>query len=85
MIKDVSTVTGAEAAAPVLAGWQRETGVRPDPQTTAYWDVRAALDTPADMTEGMGGSDHYGRPDLDPRTAAARRDDFLEAALRVLA
>jgi aminoglycoside phosphotransferase (APT) family kinase protein len=38
---------GMSATAEVLIGWQQETG-RPA-EATAYWDIIAALNTPADM------------------------------------
>ncbi|MFC7624728.1 phosphotransferase family protein [Microlunatus sp. GCM10028923] len=75
---------GAEAAGPVLAGWEQATGTRPDPATVAYWDVRVALNTTADMIRGMDVAESYGRPEVTPELAALRRDAFLEAGLRGL-
>ena len=67
------------AADEVLAGWEAEAGRRAE--NVAYWDVVAALNTPADMTAYEPSMQQAGRPDLDGATLTARRDEFLTAAL----
>ena len=79
---DAATAFGVDAADDVLAGWQDETGVAF--AHLAHWDAVAALCTPPDLgwfTEAIHGQ---GREDLDRATMLARRDAFLEAALREL-
>lgn len=74
---DAAILFGLAAADGVLAGWQEASGRLA--QDVAYWDVVAALNTPAVLTgEGM---DEAGRADLDEATLTRRRDDFLRAAL----
>ena len=68
---------GLDAAVHVLDGWERETGR--EATDVAYWDVVAALNTPADMA-GWPGFDDHGYP-LHSRIVAQRRDAFLKAAL----
>ena len=66
-----------DAAAHVLDGWERESGR--EATNIAYWDVVAALQTPADMA-GWPGFDDRGEP-VESRVVAGRRDAFLRAAL----
>lgn len=80
---DAALMFGLPAAAEVLAGWQRATGREPD--GTAYWDVVASLNTPADMVKPLPNLHAQGRTDLDAATLAARRDAFLQLALAALA
>lgn len=60
---------GLPAAREVLEGWKQESGQDPGP--LAYWDLVAALNTPADMTRWA-----YRLPQ-----ATERRDRFLRAVL----
>lgn len=80
---DAAIMFGVDAMDEVLAGWQRATDHSPVPNELAYWDIRAALNTPATME--IPAVAEYGRADLDAATQAARRDDFLRAALHRLA
>ncbi|PRY36286.1 aminoglycoside phosphotransferase family protein [Umezawaea tangerina] len=76
---DAAILHGLGAADLVLDGWEREAGSRaPD---VARWDVVAALGTPADLGDWLPVIHGQGRGDLDARTATARRDEFLRAAL----
>lgn len=77
---DAAIMFGLEAPRNVLAGWRSATGYGSEPHDLAYWDIRAALNTPATMAPPV--HHQYGRSDLDSTTAAARRDDFLRDALR---
>jgi hypothetical protein len=61
---------GLPAAQAVLEGWQLASGRDAGP--LAYWDLVAALNTPADLTRWAPGL----------RGATARRDAFLRAALK---
>jgi aminoglycoside phosphotransferase (APT) family kinase protein len=81
---DAVLLFGAHAADAVLAGWTRQTGAEPDPESTAYWDIRAVLNAPADLVGIVSAHNSYGRDDLDVQTAAVRRDAFLESALALL-
>jgi aminoglycoside phosphotransferase (APT) family kinase protein len=80
---DAAILFGLPAAAEVLNGWQRATGQAAE--AVAYWDVVAALTTPADGGQWFGQwlavVHEYGRGDLDAATLTARRDAFLRAAL----
>lgn len=60
---------GPHAADEILRGWQEAMGR--EAADIAYWDLVAALNTPADMIRWSGG---------DP-TATERRDQFLRAAI----
>lgn len=60
---------GVQAAHEVMRGWQ--TAVAIDPATLRYWDLTAALNTPADLSRWA--------PKLGGGTE--RRDAFLRAAL----
>ncbi len=76
---DVVMFFGLAATEPVYEGWQTVTG---EPfEHLAYWDVVAALSTPADLSEWMPVITGQGREDLDLRIVTERRDEFLESAL----
>lgn len=68
---------GLDAPAHVLDGWQRESGRHAT--HVPYWDVVAALNTPAEM-DGWPGFDNRGRR-LGGSAIGKRRDAFLRAAL----
>ncbi len=76
---DAALHFGPHAPATVLDGWHEATGREPD--NGAYWDVVAALNTPADLSAFVSASHKNGRPDLDAATMNERRDSFLRAAL----
>ncbi|MGQ0837370.1 phosphotransferase [Actinokineospora sp.] len=76
---DAATSIGQAAADDLLAGWEREAGRSAD--DVAYWDVVAALSTPADLGDWLSVMHDQGRTDLDGPTMTARRDDFLGAAM----
>jgi Ser/Thr protein kinase RdoA (MazF antagonist) len=76
---DAALTFGLPAAAEVLEGWQRAAGRPAD--AMAYWDLVAALTTPADMGQWLPVAHQYGRADLDQATLTDRRDTFLRAAL----
>ncbi|MGH2368846.1 MAG: phosphotransferase family protein [Chloroflexota bacterium] len=69
---------GADAAAQVLDGWQRESGRLAT--NLAYWDAVAALHTPADLDDWEPRFDEEGNQ-LSSAATTARRDAFLRAAL----
>ncbi len=73
---------GADAAAHVLDGWQRESGR--EATNLAYWDAVAALHTPADLDDWEPGFDEEGNQ-LSSAAITARRDAFLREALDQLA
>jgi len=79
---DAATSTGGTAPDDVLAGYEEETGRAF--ADVAYWDVVAALATPPTMGWFLDAVRDQGRTDLDGATMLARRDAFLEAALRRL-
>jgi aminoglycoside phosphotransferase (APT) family kinase protein len=68
---------GSDAPAPVLDGWQRESGRQAT--NVPYWDAVAALNTPAEL-HGWPGFDNQGNA-LDEPAVTARRDAFLREAL----
>lgn len=78
---DAALCFGVDAAARLLDGWQEASGVTLDAEVIAYWDARAAVNTPAEVRPPH---DIYGRPDLDKVTATRRRDQFLRSALTAL-
>lgn len=78
---DAALSFGVDAAARVLEGWQESSSVALDAEAIAYWDARAAVNTPADVRPP---NEMYGRPDLDKATVTHRRDEFLQAALETL-
>jgi hypothetical protein len=65
----------------ILHGWQQAAGTILDSQVVAYWDLRAALNTPSDMEKPTPNHHAQGRTDLCAATAAARRDDLVRSAL----
>lgn len=71
---------GAGAPAQVLEGWQQHAGRQAT--AVAYWDIVAALNTPAVLL-GWPGFDDDGRS-LDAMAITRRRDDFLRTALAAL-
>jgi aminoglycoside phosphotransferase (APT) family kinase protein len=80
---DAAILFGLPAAAEVLEGWRRQAGQ--PAEAVAYWDLVAALTTPAEGWEWFGQwlavVHELGRVDLDAATLAGRRDAFLRAAL----
>ena len=69
---------GADAAAHVLHGWQRESGQQAT--NLAYWDAVAALHTPTDLDDWEPCFDDQGH-EIDWPAKTKRRDAFLRAAL----
>lgn len=76
---DAAIHFGQPAAAEILDGWREATGR--EPGGVAYWDVVAALNTPADLSSFVSASHENGRPDLDAPMVNGRRDAFLHTAL----
>jgi aminoglycoside phosphotransferase (APT) family kinase protein len=76
---DAAMCWGVDAAEYVLEGWQTATGR--EPTDLAYWDVVAALATPADLGWFVEATHEQGRPDLTREIMVARRDEFLESAI----
>jgi aminoglycoside phosphotransferase (APT) family kinase protein len=79
---DAAILFGLPAAAEVLDGWRRATGQAAE--AVAYWDVVAALTSPADgewLAQCLGAVHEHGRVDLDAATLTGRRDAFLRVAL----
>jgi hypothetical protein len=69
---------GPDAPGQVLQGWQTETG---NPALNLdYWDVVAALNTPAVLSPEAPAFDKQGNR-IDPPSATRRRDQFLREAL----
>jgi aminoglycoside phosphotransferase (APT) family kinase protein len=79
---DSAVLFGPSAPDEVLAGWEDETGRTAS--DLAYWDVVAALNTPADMRWIVPAIHEAGRTDLDADTLNARQEEFLTDALRRL-
>lgn len=75
---DAAIMFGQEAVAHVLSGWERASGMRAE--NVPYWDVVAALSTPADMDTWRPQIHAQGRTDLASATMNARRDTFLQSA-----
>lgn len=72
---------GPDAPAPVLEGWERESGRRAS--NMAYWDVVAAAYSPVilnDFEAGFGGGGH----EIGASVKTERRDRFLRVALERL-
>lgn len=76
---DAAIMFDVPAAAEVLEGWQRQVGGVAD--DIAYWDLVAALGTPADMGNWIAPIHDQGRTDLTPAVMNERRDAFARAAL----
>jgi aminoglycoside phosphotransferase (APT) family kinase protein len=79
---DAALLYGLPAAELPTAGWAAATGR--EPEHVAYWDAVAALSSPTDLSYFVQAMAGQGRDDIDRATAVARRDSFLEAALRQL-
>ena len=79
---DVAICFGTEHTDLVTTGWERAGG--PSLVDLPYWDLVAATSSPFDMTPWLEVIGHVGRADLDAAVLAARRDDFIQAALRRL-
>lgn len=76
---DAAILFGLPAAAEILDGWRRATSQAAE--AVAYWDVVAALSTPADGGQWLAVAHEHGRVDLDATTLTGRRDAFLRVAL----
>jgi aminoglycoside phosphotransferase (APT) family kinase protein len=76
---DTAVLYGLPAATHILEGWRQITGRAT--ADVAYWDLAAALTTPADMTRWLPVAREHGRHDLGAVTMNHRRDQFLRAAL----
>lgn len=77
---DAALLDGLDAADEVLKGWTAASERQPD--GVAYWDLVAALNTPADMAGSVDSFRQAGRADLDGPLLNRRRDEFLASALR---
>jgi aminoglycoside phosphotransferase len=83
---DAAMMFGPAAADEVLSGYltrAAELGF-PAPSDLAYFDVVAALATPADMQGWVPNIAGQGRPDLTAEILVERRDAFLASALVAL-
>src|SRR5439155_6119019 len=69
---DAALLFGGSSGDEILDGWESGSG-RPA-RDVAYWDVVAALNTPADMSGFVPSFVAVGRTDLDGATLDARRD-----------
>jgi aminoglycoside phosphotransferase (APT) family kinase protein len=79
---DAMLMFGSEAADTVLRSYQQHSRDRPSRlRDLAYFDIIAALATPADMQLWNELAAGQGRPDLTAEMLVARRDAFLERAL----
>jgi aminoglycoside phosphotransferase (APT) family kinase protein len=79
---DAAILFGPPAAAAILDGWRRAAGQAPE--AIAYWDLVAALTTPAtpaQVGQCLAVVHEQGRVDLDVATLTGRRDAFLRVAL----
>lgn len=76
---DAAVLAGQSAAEQILDGWQETAGRQAE--NVAYWDVVAALSTPADLAGWLPAIHDQGRTDLSATTATRRRDAFLRSAL----
>ena len=76
--KQVAIIFGPDAPDVVLDGWERAAGT--SAEDVAYWDAVAALNTPTDIDDGYQSGGWA--PSVDGPAATARRDAFLESALR---
>lgn len=79
---DAAILFGATAPDDILAGWEAASG-RPA-RDVAYWDLAAALNTPADMRRILPALHEAGRTDLEADTLTARQEGFLRTALERL-
>jgi aminoglycoside phosphotransferase (APT) family kinase protein len=78
---DAAVLYGPQAANAVLDGWC-ETADNPD--WLPYYDILAAICTPADMATFIPPLHRQGRTDLDAQTATSRRDAYLREALEAI-
>jgi aminoglycoside phosphotransferase (APT) family kinase protein len=78
---DAAVLYGPPAADTVLMGWREAAD---DPEWLPYFDLLAALCTPADMSAFLPAIHRQGRADLDARTATSRRDAYLRDALEAI-
>ena len=78
---DAAVLYGPPAAATILDGWREAAEA---PEWLAYFDVLAAISTPADMGWFLAAIHRQGRTDLDAATATSRRDAYLREALAAL-
>jgi aminoglycoside phosphotransferase (APT) family kinase protein len=79
---DAMLMFASEAADTVLRSYQQHSRDRPSRlRDLAYFDIIAALATPADMQLWNELAAGQGRPDLSAEVLVARRDAFLERAL----
>jgi aminoglycoside phosphotransferase (APT) family kinase protein len=78
---DAAVLHGPPAAQLVLDGWRE---VADDPQWLAYYDILAAVCTPAGMVSFVTAIHTQGRTDMDAPTAISRRDAYLEEALAAI-
>lgn len=76
--KQVAITFGPDAPAVVLDGWER--AARTSAEDIAYWDAVAALNTPTEIDDGYRSGGWA--PSVDGPAATARRDSFLESALK---
>jgi aminoglycoside phosphotransferase (APT) family kinase protein len=79
--KQVAIIFGPDAPAVVLDGWERAT--RTNAEDVGYWDAVAALNTPTEIDDGYQSGGWA--PSMDGPAATARRDAFLESALKRIA
>jgi Ser/Thr protein kinase RdoA (MazF antagonist) len=78
---DAAVLHGPPAARTVLDGWREAAAA---PEWLAYYDILAAICTPADMTSFVTAIHTQGRTDMDAQTATSRRDAYLEEALTAI-
>lgn len=78
---DAAVLYGLPAARVVLDGWL---AAADEPEWLAYFDVVAAVSTPADLGWFLPSMRAQGRTDLAAEVTTSRRDAFLRAALEVI-
>lgn len=78
---DAAILYGPPAARTVLEGW---CSAADDPPWLPYYDILAAVCTPADMSSFVDAIHRQGRTDLDTHTATERRDAYLRDALEAI-
>lgn len=76
--KQVAIIFGPDAPDVVLDGWER--AARTNAEDVAYWDAVAALNTPTEIDDGYQSGGWA--PSVDGPAATARRDAFLESAMK---
>ena len=77
---DAVLYDGLDSLDRISQGWVDGGG--PPIEDLAYWDLAAALASPADLTPWMPVITALGRDDVDIHTVSSRRDDFIIDALR---